>query len=140
MRFWDSSALVPLLLEERATAAARRLLSEDGVVLAWALTPLEILSALWRRRRTDDLSEADLVSAEDSLRQLEGVWSLISDLDHVERRARRMLAVHPLRAGDAAQLAAALVASGERPDLLPFVTSEATLAEAARKEGFTVLS
>ena len=43
-----------------------------------------------------------------------------------------------MRAADALQLAAALVATGERPGDLPFVTLDHRLAEAARREGFSV--
>lgn len=39
MRFWDSSAIVPLLVEEERTLDARRLLSEDQSILASHLTP-----------------------------------------------------------------------------------------------------
>jgi predicted nucleic acid-binding protein len=44
-----------------------------------------------------------------------------------------------LRAADALHLAAALVACEERPHLLPFVTLDGRLEDAARREGFTVL-
>jgi hypothetical protein len=57
----------------------------------------------------------------------------------VDRRARRLLAVHPLRAADALHLAAALIACDERSDVLPFVTLDDRLAEAARREGFDVV-
>jgi predicted nucleic acid-binding protein len=57
----------------------------------------------------------------------------------VDRRARRLLAAHPLRAAAALQLAAALVACDERSDVPPFVTLDDRLAEAARREGFVVL-
>jgi hypothetical protein len=139
MRFWDSSALVPLLVEEAGTADMRRTFAEDPGVVVWALTPLEILSALRRRRRAGEISEKDFEAAEVSFRDLERSWSPIADLEHVERRARRMLAVHALRVADAAQLAAALVACRERPDLLPFLTLDGNLGEAARREGFAVL-
>ena len=43
------------------------------------------------------------------------------------------------RAGDALQLAAAVIACDERTGLLPFVTLDDPLAEAARREGFRVL-
>lgn len=57
----------------------------------------------------------------------------------IRARADRLLAVHPLRAADALQLAALLAASEERPADLPFVTLDDRLAEAARKEGFSIL-
>ena len=43
------------------------------------------------------------------------------------------------RAGDALQLAAAVIACDERTGLLPFVTLDDPLVEAARREGFRVL-
>ena len=139
MRFWDSSAVVPLLLEEPATSAIRPLLRQDAAMIAWRLTGTEVVSALWRRRRLDELDEATRREAETGLAVLESRWTSVEDAAHVDRRARRLLATHPLRAADALQLAAALVACDERPDVLPFVTLDERLAEAARREGFTVV-
>lgn len=50
----------------------------------------------------------------------------------------RLLRVHPLRAADALQLAAALIAVSDAPRNFPFTCADARLAEAARKEGFAV--
>jgi hypothetical protein len=46
------------------------------------------------------------------------------------------LPVHPLRAADALQLAAAFVAAERRPHSLQIVTLDERLADAAQKEGF----
>ncbi|MFZ1888102.1 MAG: hypothetical protein WAU33_08715 [Candidatus Binataceae bacterium] len=46
---------------------------------------------------------------------------------------------HPLRAADALQLGAAIVAAEEEPMSLEFVTLDRKLADAAAKEGFRVL-
>ncbi len=139
MRFWDASAVVPLLVAETSTPALRALMLEDAQMAVWALTPLEVLSALWRRRRLAELELRAQASAEEALLELEAAWSTVADVAHVVRRARRLLTAHPLRAADAAQLAAALLACDEHPDLLPFVTLDERLAEAARREGFAVL-
>jgi predicted nucleic acid-binding protein len=61
-------------------------------------------------------------------------------LEQVAERALRVLDLHTLRAADALQLAAALVASRERPQDLPFVTLDEHLAEAAEREGFPLVS
>ncbi len=140
MKFWDSSAVVPLLVDEERTPAMRSRVKDGGDVWVWALTPVEIVSALWRRRRTGHLDAAAVSAALAGLRDLEGAWSVIVDLERVEARARRLLGVHPLRAADAMQLAAALVACNEQPIRLPFVTLDARLGEAAMAEGFEVLS
>lgn len=139
MRFWDASAVVPLLVAEEPTRALRALMLEDRQMAVWALTPLEVLSALWRRRRLAEIEVRAQAAAEDALLELETAWSIVIDVTEVDRRARRLLATHPLRAADAAQLAAALLACDERPERLPFVTLDERLAEAARREGFAVL-
>jgi len=117
----------------------RALLVEDAQIAVWALTPLEVLSALWRRRRLAEIETQAQAAAEDALSELEAAWSVVTDVSQVERRARRLLATHSLRSADAAQLAAALLTCDERPDRLPFVTLDDRLAEAARREGFAVL-
>lgn len=97
------------------------------------------MSALWRRRRTGALEAPGAIAAEEGLGHLERAWTCVDDLAHIDRRARRLLGLHDLRAADALQLAAALVACDEQPSLLPFVTLDRRLAEAARREGFRVL-
>lgn len=139
MRFWDSSAVVPLLVQETSTAATRTLLAADPSMLVWRFTGAEIVAALWRRRRTGEMSEAGRLLAESALAALEVRWSTVEDAGQVDRRARRLLAVHPLRTADALQLGAALVACDEHPESFPFVTLDSRLGEAAQREGFIVL-
>jgi predicted nucleic acid-binding protein len=138
VRFWDSSAIVPLLVAEPASSLVRALAREDPVMMAWRLTGTEVLSALWRRRRANEIDERGRLAAERGLAVLERRWTSVEELAPVDRRARRLLAVHPLRTADALQLAAALVGCEERPEMLPFVTLDDRLAEAARREGFAV--
>jgi predicted nucleic acid-binding protein len=58
----------------------------------------------------------------------------------VRDRALRLLRVHALRAADAFQLAAALIACEEQPRDSFFYTGDQRLAAAAQAEGFTVPS
>lgn len=139
MRFWDSSAIVPLIVDEPGSRNMRALLADDRGILVWRLAGTEIVSALWRRARAGELNEASRLAAERALGELERGWTSVEDLAHTDRRARRLLALHPLRAADCLHLAAALLACEERPQLLPFVTLDSRLGDAARREGFTVL-
>lgn len=59
-------------------------------------------------------------------------------IDLVRERAHRLLEIHPLRAADALQLSAALIATEDQPNGFGFVTCDEVLATAAEKEGFTV--
>lgn len=58
--------------------------------------------------------------------------------DEVLEEAARSVARHPLRAFDAVQLASALAARAVDPSLTAFACFDATLANAARAEGFAL--
>ncbi len=60
-------------------------------------------------------------------------------MEQVRNRAIRLLRLHPLRAADALQLAAALTAAAEDPERLHLVSSDDRLSAAAQREGFRVL-
>ena len=138
MRFWDSSAIVPLILAETESSWARKLLRSDRRALVWYLSPVEVRSALARRTRDGTLTRE---AAEVARRRAGGLFQAFSQvlgLESVRAHAIRLLDLHPLTAADSLQLAAALVAAREHPQDLPFVTLDRRLAEAARKEGFSV--
>jgi uncharacterized protein len=139
VRFWDSSALVALIVEQAGTARVRGLRGEDVEMVAWVLSDVEIRSAMERLRRDGVLtSEQARIDLEDSRRVWEQV-RVIDLVDAVKRRAMRLLSVHALRAADALQLGAALLVADDDAHSLELVTLDARLAEAAHREGFRVL-
>jgi len=74
-----------------------------------------------------------------NMAKLAGRWRPVTAIEPVRARALRLVRTHALGAADALQLAAALVACGERPEALPFVCLDDRLRDAARREGFPVL-
>jgi len=138
VRFWDSSALVPLIVGEAATPWARKLLRSDPASVVWTLSHVEVRSALARRLREKALSRRTFDEARRRAERLFAALSHIVALEPVSERAIRLLDLHDLRAADALQLAAALVASGERPRTMHFATLDQRLAAAAQAEGFPV--
>ena len=139
MRFWDSSALLPLFVNEAGTDRARRRLAEDPVVIVWALTRVELCSALARRRRERPDAEVAVGKARHEVLRASKRWAEIADIDVVRHNAERLVESYPLRAADALQLGAALVAAAGRPADLEFVTLDERQAAAAAGEGFPVL-
>jgi uncharacterized protein len=138
MRFWDSSAILALLLKEKGSPEALKIYREDPEQSVWCLTEVEVASALSRRVREGmDLQDENL--ARTQFRLLLGRWIEVSSLESVRGRALRLLGTHNLRAADALQLAAALVFCDEQTESLPFVCLDDRLADAARKERFPVL-
>jgi len=139
MRFWDSSAIVPLCLRESNTGMMKSLLETDeGIVVWWAIR-VECLSALTRRQREGTLAAEAEQKARAVLHVLAEGWSELQPTESLRRRAERLIAVHPLRSADAFQLAAALVWAQDSPQGLEVVCLDRNLREAAFKEGFSVL-
>jgi uncharacterized protein len=139
MKFWDSSALLPLLVDEPARTRLFALLEEDSEVLAWWGTSVEITSALARREREGLLTAEEVSAALGAVRALAESWHEIVPSDAVRRTAERLLRTHPLPAADALQLAALLIAADHDPTSLQLVCLDERLNLAARREGFTVL-
>ncbi|MBI2203677.1 MAG: type II toxin-antitoxin system VapC family toxin [Candidatus Rokubacteria bacterium] len=139
MRFWDTSALVPLFVNERGTARAERWLRDDPLVIVWTLTRIELLSALARRRREEPAAARRLSAVRREVITAWPDWWEITTMELVRRHAERLVESHPLGAADALQLGAALVAADGDPASLEFVTFDDGQAEAAEREGFHVL-
>jgi len=115
MKFWDSSALVPLFAAEKRTRAAQALYARDPEVVVWWGTLVECASAIARMEREGAASAAGAAEAFLRLDAFATSWMQIDPSDEIRESARRFLRVHPLRAADALQLAAALVAAERRP-------------------------
>jgi hypothetical protein len=139
MKFWDASAIVPLVLSEPTTKAVQTLAEKDPTMIVWWATEVECASAIARLERDDAVDDAAATQAFHRLRQLAQTWHEVDPSDPVREAAVRFLRVHPLRAADALQLAAAFIAAERRPSSLEIVTLDERLAAAARKEGFVLI-
>lgn len=138
MKFWDSSAIVPLVVNEEETDYCLKTLSHDQEMLIWCLSRLEVMSALCRQVRDKTLSDTEFQKAKTRMNDLIERAYEVKAIEKVKQRALRLLEVHPLRAADACQLASALVASQEDPGRLTIVCFDQRLMKAAIKEGFVV--
>jgi predicted nucleic acid-binding protein len=139
MRFWDASALLPLLVVQPQTRVVRELHRSDDRVMAWILTDMECHAAMCRLARENRLSHPDLTSAVDRLKILWESVDVITAVSAVKARARRLLSLHPLAATDALQLGAALVAVQDQAAEVEFACVDPVLAAAALREGFRVV-
>lgn len=139
MRFWDTSALLPLFVDEPTTDACSDLLTTDPAVVVWEATSVELLSAVARyRRHSSGLDDLCAGIRRDILDRWP-TWSRVADWPRVSARAQRIVNLHPLKAADAMQLAAALTACEDQAHTLTFVTRDRALAHAAQLEGFPVV-
>jgi uncharacterized protein len=139
VKFWDASAIVPLLVNESSTRRLQTLAAAESTMLVWWGSEVECVSALARLEREAALDATAMTLALGRLRQFATGWHEVDPSDAIREAAARFLRVHPLRAADALQLAAAFLAAERRPSFLEIVTLDDRLATAARKEGFTVI-
>ena len=139
MRFWDTSAIIPLIVREPHSDALRGLLEQDTGMVVWWATRVECVSAISRRARESTLDPEGEVSARELLNGLSESWTGAQPTARLRNLAEQVLATHPLRAADALQLAAALTWCGEQPQDRPFVSLDERLRNAAARSGFVLL-
>ena len=131
--------MIPLCLEEPRTAVLKRVAEEDGAIIAWWTTPVECFSAFARLRGEGIITRAGEGQARHVLGCLSAEWTEIEPGREVRENAGRILLLHPLRAADSLQLAAALVWAEGRPAGYEFVCLDQRLGDSAQREGFAIL-
>ena len=139
MRFWDASALVPLLINEPLTGRLKALGDDEVPMAVWWGTIVECTSALVRRERGGAISVAARDNGLAALAEASEYWLAVGPDAALRDAAVRAVRLHRLSAGDALQLAAALDWAGGRPVGHEFVTLDRELRAAASVEGFSVL-
>lgn len=139
MKFWDTSAVVPLCVSEPTSTEVKSLLADDSILVVWWGTRTECVSAFMRQVREGNLSASGAHQARQVLGSLAQAWIEILPSETVRSSAERLLAVHTLRAADALQLAAALQWRQRDAADYSFICFDSRLREAAYKEGFLLL-
>ena len=140
MRYWDASALVPLIVAESDSERVRGWLAEDDHVVTWVWTRTEVTSAIERRTREGLVLRRQRRELLDRLGTLADGWDEVTDVLAVRSRAEALLARHSLRAADAGQLGAALLVQEQLAGPLTFVCRDQRLLTAADVEGLRLLA
>ena len=140
MRYWDASALVPLVVAEPDSDRVRSWRSVDDGIVTWAWTSTEIVGAVERRAREESLSLQQRREALARFAALADAWDEVTDMLAIRSRANALLARHPLRAADAGQLGAAVLVREQLAGELVFVCLDLRLSLAAERESLRVLA
>lgn len=139
MRYWDASALIAIIVDESHTEKCEHWLRSDPQIATWWLSRVECASALNRLRREEVITEEELRVVLNDLTAIADTFAEILPTEMVRSVAMRLLRVHELRAADALQLAAAILAAGEERGALEFVSFDTRLLLAAEREGLVGL-
>lgn len=133
MRYFDASALAKRYVREKGSVKVRRLLSSE-VAATSRYSAVEIASALARRAREGAVSHEDRERTLAALQMDLSAMLIVELTAAVVIRAQALLQRHPLRAGDAVQLASCLRLRDELEDDVSLVAFDERLVAAARKE------
>lgn len=136
--FWDSSAIVPLCVNQAASHQAHGLFRKFALVVWWG-SYIEVHSALCRLHRQKEISDLAKRGAPARLRLLSRGWREVLPNEQVRDLAIRSLESNALRAADSLQLAASLVWCSEHPSKRTFICADGRLAQAASSAGFSVI-
>ena len=123
---------------EAGSVGVRRLLAAD-VVATSRLSEVEIASALIRRAREGAFSARERDRALAALASDVASIHVVELVPEVTTKARGLLLRHPLRAGDAIQLASCVFLQQELGESVPFVAFDERLRTAARTEGLSLV-
>ena len=137
--FWDSSAIVPLCLQQKNSSEVRRLLRSYGITVWWS-APVEARSALSRELRDRNITPREHRESILKLEKIREDW--IEVLPEVSLRsiAEELPDRYGLRAADALHLAAAYDWAMQRPAGRPFISGDKRLLDAAEKMGFRTIA
>jgi predicted nucleic acid-binding protein len=114
----------------------RRLLTQ-GLPATSRFSQIEVTSALARRSREGAISAADRDRAMAAVVADFAALNVVELSPEVAALAGRLLARHPLRAGDALQLASALLLARRVGGRVEWIACDQRLAEAAAREGLS---
>ena len=137
--YFDTSALIKRYVRERGSMRVVTLLRRHDL-LSSAMTPVEIMSALSRRRRERELSEEDFAATVSRVQSERTRWELVEIAGPVLSRAEEIvLGTVPMRALDAVHVASVTTFQAAAGVRIPFVTADGRQRDAARILGLDVI-
>jgi len=138
-RYFDATALVKRYLRESGSNVVRRLLA-SGIAASSRLSEVEISSGIARRTREGALSVRQRDRLLTALQRDLPALAIVEIVPEVTAQARALLLRHPLRAGDAIQLASCLYLQRQLAQPVPFVAFDLRLLDAAHAEQLDVVT
>lgn len=136
--YFDTSVLVKCYVAEPGSRAAVAALARH-ILVSSAIAPVELASALRRRRENGDLTAPGLAAIEARMRRERTEWVLRVLDDLVLDRAEQVGRSVPVRTLDALHLASAVVFREESGYDAPFITADERQRRAAVALGLHVV-
>ena len=135
--FWDTSALIPLCVQQQPSTAVRALLEQHEIAVWWA-TSVEVRSAFECLLRMGQFTQSEYAAAGIRLEKLRRGWRELQPTEALRTQAEAFLMSYPLKAADSLQLAAAWTWCSGDVQRCTFISGDAQLLDAARQVGFQI--
>lgn len=136
--YFDTSVLAKRYVKESGSSTTRRLLQRFRF-LSSAVTPVEVMSALSRRRSASELTPKDFLAIRARLLKDRAYWELVEVGEQVLRQAEELVQKTDVRTLDALHIASAMMFQTASGLTIPFITSDAKQRDAAQAMALTVI-
>lgn len=135
--YFDTSVLVRRYVREPGSARARALFRRYRF-LSSAIAPVEVMSALSRRRAAGELAERDFGAILSRMQKDRAYWELVEVSPRVLSQAEALIPRTALRTLDAIHVASAMVFQAASGIRIPFVTADTRQRDAAEELALNV--
>jgi predicted nucleic acid-binding protein len=137
--YFDTSALIKRYVSEKGSGRVVSLLRRHDL-LSSAITPVEVMSALCRRKRNGELSDEDFAVTLNRVQGERTRWELVELGGTVLSRAEEIIQGRvPMRALDAIHVASLVTFQAASGTRIPFVSGDERQREAAGHIGLDVV-
>jgi predicted nucleic acid-binding protein len=131
--YFDTSVLVKRYVSERGSAQVISLFSRHEVLCS-AITPVELMSALSRKKRERELSEATVATVLRRIQSEQVQWEFVEVSEPVLGRAQELVQGSvPVRTLDAIHIASLIIFESTAGMRIPFITAEGRQGDVARR-------
>lgn len=136
--YFDTSVLAKRYVKEKGSAAAKKLLQRYRF-LSSAIAPVEVLSALGRRRTAGELTQRDFLAIRSRIQKDRAYWELVEVGPIVLGQAEDLVQKTGLRTLDALHVASVLAFQAASSLTIPFVTADIKQREGAESLALNVI-
>jgi uncharacterized protein len=139
LAYFDTSALVKNYLREAGSSRVRALLTRYEF-LSSAITPIELQSAVQRRRREREITQPNYNSIIARVDHDRSYWQLVEVVPQLLSKAEELVVAENLRTLDAIHIASAMIIQNSFPTPLPFISADGRQLTAAKNCKLSVIA
>jgi len=136
--YFDTSVLLKNYIEETGSVQTRGLLQRYRFISS-VIAPLEVLSALYRRKSTGELDDKALSGILARIREDRLYWKLVEVSSQTLSRAEELIQRTDLRTLDALHVASLMTIQAALGIRIPFITGDRRQRDMAGRLGLDVL-